>query len=145
MARSPAEFLRDKLASVSGFGAVGAPSGWRLGVGVLTDSPDTQVVLTDSPGEHPDPKWLLEYPYAQVLVRGSRDQYIIAMQKMKDAYDILLGILPYVITEGRIDGITIVGTPSYIGADANNRPIFSANFRLIFEPAASSLTNRAPL
>lgn len=145
MARSPAKFLLDKLASISGFGTIGSASGWRLGVGVLLDSPDTQLVLVDSPGEHPDPKWLLEYPYVQILLRGAKDGYIVAMQKMQDAYDILLGIPPYNITEGRIDGITGVGTPSFIGSDVLNRPLFSANFRLIFEPAASSLTNRAPL
>jgi Bacteriophage minor capsid protein len=145
VARSPAEFLRDKLASVPGFGTVGGANGWRLGCGAITDSPDTQVVLTDSPGEHPDPKWLLEYPYVQTLVRGSRDAYSAPAQKAKDAYDILLGIAPFNIPEGRVDGITGLGGPNFIGNDSLNRPLFSTNFRLIFEPAASPLTNRAPL
>lgn len=153
---SPAEIIMAALLDESlvvlglpfsaGVGTQGAASGdWRVGVGVLLDAPDEQVICVDGPGQPPDPKWLLEYPFVQVLVRGMKDGYQAAYQKARDVYDMLLGIPTLSGSWGRIDGITAPGTPSFIGLDQLNRPIFSANYKLFFEPATSALTNREPL
>lgn len=126
-------------------GVAAASSGWRLGVGKFTDQPDTQVVAFDGPGQSPDPKWLLDYPVVQILVRGQADGYQAAFRKMREVYDVLLGIDAQVVNGDRWDGITVLSTPSHIGYDEKSRPMFSANFRIIIEPAASDLTNREPL
>lgn len=143
------QHILDVLSAVSTpapLGIVGAASGWRLGVGRMTDDPDTQVCLYDGPGELPNPKWLLEYPYIQVMVRGTVDGYAAANQKMSDVYDVLLGHPPIDFIEGdRIDGITVASNPSFIGNDQKNRPLLSANFRFIYEPVASGYANRQPL
>lgn len=143
---SPAEILKDLLLAIPGFGTQGGASGWRVGCGALIDSPDTQVVVNDAPSEHPDPKWLLDYPYCQIMVRGTKDGYQAARAKMQDAFDILLGLPPQVVAgAGRIDGITALSSPSFIGNDQLERPCFSLNLRMIFEPTASSLSHRLPL
>jgi len=141
------EHIRDVIAgAVPPIATVGAATGWRLGIGRMLDQPDTQITIYDSPGEHPSPLWLLDYPYFQVMVRGSADGYQAARQKAQDCFDQLLGIVPQTFTGGdRIDGITNVGTVGFIGADQLNRPLFSSNFRVIYEPAPSTYTHRQPL
>jgi len=143
----PITRILDLIANASPTIAVlGAGSGWRLGVGRLLDIPDTQIVLYDSVGQLPNPKWLLDYPWVQVMVRGEENGYNNAAQKAQDVADLLLGHPPVSYIEGdRIDGITIVGTPSFIGNDQKNRPCISGNFRLIYEPVASTYSNRQPL
>jgi hypothetical protein len=141
---SPAEVVMGLLGNNS-IGVLGASSGWRLGAGILLDAPDTQIVVNDSPGQAPDPKWLLDYPFVQIRVRGAKDGYAAAYQKAKDAHDVLLGIAPQTGSYGRVDGIIATGSPSFIGIDSLNRPIFSTNYKMFFEPASSSLTNRTQL
>jgi hypothetical protein len=134
------------LLTEAGVGALGAAEGWRVGAGRMLDQPDTQITLYDSPGQTPNPLWLLDYPFMQVMVRGAQDGYQAARQKAQDCYDVLLGCQPRIMSNrDRIDAITVVGTPSFIGNDAKNRPMISANYRVIFEPAPSTLTNRLPL
>lgn len=134
------------LGDASGIGTIGGATGWRIGVGRMPDTPDTSICIYDSPGEHPNSKWLLDYPYVQVIVRGSPDGYQAARQKAQDVYDVLFGCSPRAMPNGdNIDAITVVGNPSHVGNDQKNRPMISANYRIIFEPQPSALTNREPL
>lgn len=144
MASSPSQGVLFLLGA-AGIGASAATTGWRLGIGKLLDQPNTQVVAYDVPGQNPDPAWLLDYPVVQVMVRGGEDGYRDAFQKIRDVYDVLLGIDPQTVNGDRWDGITVLSTPSHIGYDDKNRPLFSANFRIILEPAPSALTHRQPL
>lgn len=129
-----------------GLGTQGASTGIRLGVGDMTDAPDDQIVIYDSPGQHGDSAWLLDYPYVQVQTRSGSNSYQLASTYAREAYDALLGIDPQNMPNGdRIDGITSLGMPNFIGKDDKQRPIFSLNLRLIFEPAPTTLANRAPL
>ena len=141
------EHIRDVIAAASPpIAVVGAATGWRLGIGRMLDDPDTQITIYDSPGEHPSPLWLLDYPYVQVMVRGTPDGYQAARQKAQDVMDELLGIVPVTFSSGdRIDGITNIGTIGFVGADQRNRPMLSMNMRIIYEPAASTYTHRLPL
>jgi hypothetical protein len=145
----PAEALMNILAATSpAIGVVGTadPAKWRLGTGFMTETPDQQIVCYDTPGQAPNPKWLLDYPVIQVMVRALRNGYKDGRAKMRDAYDALLALPPQVLGDGsRIDAITVLSAPSYIGNDQNERPKFSCNFRVIFEPTATSLSNREPL
>ena len=146
MANSPAEHLMAIIIAAAIPGVAIGGTTWRLAAGRLTDSPDTQICLYDSPGEHPSSKWLLDYPYCQVLVRGAPDGYSDARQMVSNIYDVLLGAFPRAMGNGdNIDAITVVGTPSFIGSDIKNRPTISTNYRIILEPVASSYTNREPL
>lgn len=147
MPQSPAEIVMNLLASKA-VGVIGSaqPTDWRLATGKLTEDPPQQICCYDSPGGTPSSKWLLDYPFVQVLVRSPINGYREGRQKIQDAYDVLLGLPPTLVPgAGNVDAITVVGTPSFIGNDVNERPLFSANFRLIFEPVQSSLSNREPL
>jgi len=141
------EHIRDLIAQASPtIAVVGAATGWRLGIGRITDDPDTQIVIWDAPGEHPWPHVLLDYPYFQVMVRGAPDGYHDARQKAQDVYDELVGIYPITFSSGdRLDAITVVGTVGSVGFDQRNRPLISANYRSIYEPAPSTYTHRTPL
>lgn len=141
------EHIRDMISSASPpIAVVGAATGWRLGIGRMLDDPDTQIVIWDSPGEHPQPHLLLEFPYFQIMVRGAPDGYQAARQKAQDVYDHLLGIYPITFSGGdRLDAITIVGTIGSVGFDQKNRPLLSTNYRTIYEPAPSVYTNRSNL
>jgi len=141
------EHIRDLIAQASPtIAVVGAATGWRLGIGRMTDQPDTQIIIWDSPGEHPWPHLLLEFPYFQVLVRGAEDGYHDARQKAQDVYDTLLGIYPILFPSGdSLDAITVVGPIGSIGFDQKNRPLLSANYRTIYEPAPSTYTHRTNL
>lgn len=133
------------ILQTAGVGVIAANSGWRIGTGKMIDKPDTQIVSFDAPGQQHDPKWLLDYSVVQVMVRAAPDGYNVGYRKMRDCVDALLGIDAMTVNGDRWDGITTLGTASHIGYDENGRPMFSCNFRIILEPAASSLTHREPL
>lgn len=141
---SPAEVIKDLLVAAS-LGTFGASTGWNIVVGGFTDAPNTQISCIDSPGEPSNPKWLLDYPYVQVLVRGDKRAYAAAYQKVLDVRDVLLGLEPGDIDGDNWNGITQIGTPAFLRYDENDRPLFTSNYRIILEPAASALTNREPL
>lgn len=112
----------------------------------MIDLPHQQIGFYDAPGQAPDPRWLLDYPAVQVIVRGSPQGYRAAFQKMRDVYDVLLGVNPSVNANGdAVDAITVLATPALIGYDDNDRPSISGNFRLIVRPVPSQFTNREPL
>lgn len=145
IAKSPAELVKDLIPSTIGsFTDVTNP--WRLCVGLMVDTPHQQIGFYDAPGQVPDPKWLLDYPAVQVIVRGQPQGYQAAFQKMRDVYDVLLGADPRVNANGdSIDAITVLAPPSLTGYDKQQRPEISGNFRLIVRPVASAFTNREPL
>lgn len=145
VSKAPSEQIASLLPSTIG-SLTDETNAWKIGIGKMTDKPDQQIVIYDAPGQRPDPKWLLDYPYIQVMVRGIPQGYQSAIAKMRDVYDFLLGVYPATFGNGdRLDAVTGLTSPSLIGYDVNDRPRISVNLRLIFEPAASQFTNRLPL
>jgi hypothetical protein len=144
LASPPSKSIADILQTAA-VGTQAAATGWSIRIGRLFDEPDTQIAVYDTPSPNPDPKWLLEYPHFQIIVRGNKDDYGGAWQKARDCKDVLLGMFPQVVNSDRIDGIIGVGDINFLSYDTNNRPLFSANFQIFLEPAASALTQRLPL
>jgi hypothetical protein len=144
---SPAEMVKDILVTKSVGTFPAASSAWGINISRKTDVPDAQLVCYDSPAsENPNPKWLLEYPHVQVLVRGAPDGYSAAYAKAKAVKDALLGIDPVDVTGvGRIDGITMIADIIPLQYDEKDRPQFTLNFRLIFEPATAAGSSRETL
>lgn len=121
---------------------------WPVKLGRLMTSPDAQVAIVDTPGRAPNPKWLLDEPSLMVLIRGNIDGYAEAWAKGKAIKDKILGMDPVNLTTGdRWNGVLALSDLAFLAYDANSRPTFSINFRLIIEPAASNspLSNRASL
>lgn len=105
-----------------------------------------QVAIFDTGGAPPEPSLLLDYPTVMVQVRGNKDDYTAAFNKVKEVKDRLLGSTPQVMGNGdRISGILGLGDINSLGYDESDRPLFSVNFRLFVEPVTNSLTHRVSL
>lgn len=138
------EGIKDILVDAS-VGVFNTTSGWSITIGELPPDPDTCMTIYDTGGRSPNPKWLLDYPSVQVMIRGGVSGYVAAETKAKQVKDVLLGFQSQDLNGDRWVSITMPGDVAFVGYDENKRPMFSANFRLIIEPAASVDTNRTAL
>lgn len=123
--------------------SVNPTADWACFVGVMPDGPGKAICFTDVGGLASDPRWLLDQPTVAVMVRSN--DYVSGWNKMKDIREALIGLAPQTIGGDKWNGVMAIGNFAYIGVDAKSRPMFSANFRLIVLPAASTVENRSPL
>lgn len=123
--------------------AVTPTANWACFIGKLPDTPSQCVSISDVGGLPSDPKWLLDYPTLAVLLRSS--DYQSGWNKMKDIREALLGLTSSSIGGDYWRGVVAIGNMAFIGNDAKDRPMFSANYRIYLEPAASTVENRQPL
>ena len=148
MSKSPATVFASILHSseVTTDGSVAATSDrWAMKVGIMQDKPDRQVTLLDT-GGYSNPRWLLDYPTVQVIVRSGPEGYEEGYSKARQVKDVLLGIQPQVFdTDNTLVGIMMQSDISFMHYDDSSRALFSINFRSIVQPAASDETNRADL
>lgn len=120
-------------------------SGYTLNTGIIPESPDDVIVVSDSGGLPSNPKWLLDFPSAQIIVRDAVGKYLAAFAEINTVKDILLGITSLALLGDRYVSITMGSDVAFIGSDDNQRPMFSLNLRFITEPNTSPETNRLPL
>lgn len=140
----PSEDVRSVLVTA---GVVSATPGnaWSVHIGHLPKSPNQVVAISDTGGLSPNPKWLLDYPSVQILIRGAANGYVETRNKAIRIKDELLGIVSQDVNGNRLASVTMAGDVAFIGVDQIERPMFSLNFRLIIQPSASADTNRQPL
>lgn len=113
-------------------------TGWTLRYGKMVSTPNRVVVLTDSGGQSPNPRWKIDYPTFQARVRGGNGEYAEAYDKAKEVRNKLLGIDSQDLAGGdRLVSIICVGDIGFMGYDENDRPEFSVNFRAIIEPVTA--------
>ena len=122
-----------------------ATSGWQIEISVMPDSPNKVIMLNDSGGLAPNPKWLLDFPSLQAVVRGDANDYLDAFREAKAVKDILLGAPSQDLLSDRWVSVTMSGDLGFIGRDENERPLFSMNFALIIEPQSVANSNRLAL
>ena len=122
-----------------------AVSGWQIEIGTMPDEPDEVISINDTGGLDPNPKWLLDYPTIQIMVRGNTNGYLDTFVEAKAVKDLLLGITSTDINGDRWVSVTQNGDLGYIGRDSDMRPIFSVNFALIIEPQVVANSNRLAL
>ncbi len=134
--------IKDLLVA-AGIGTFAATSGWGIYINKEPTDPDTVVTVTTSGGTNPNPKWLIDFPSAQVMIRGAPNGYVAAQAKAQEVKDALLGLPSQDLNGDRWDSITMAGDIAPLGYDETNRPRFSLNFNLIIEPATG--TNRLAL
>lgn len=120
-------------------------SGWTTEIGVMPKTPDKVIMISDTGGPTPNPKWLLDFPTIQVMVRAGTNGYLIGWAEAKAVKDILLGCDSRNVNDDRWVAVNIASDLAFIGRDENERPLFSINFQLIVEPQTNSDTNRAAL
>ena len=121
-------------------------SGWQLEISQLPDTPDRVIMISDTGGLEPNPKWLLDFPTVQVMVRGEANGYLDAFREAKAVKDILLGIDSFTSADGdRWVSLTQNGDLAFIGRDDGMRPLFSINIAIILEPQLVANSNRLAL
>lgn len=133
--KSPAVGIKDLLVS-AGVGTFATETGWSISVGVLPTAPDTAIACVDSPGQSPYSNIPINFPAVQCLIRGVAGGYVAAHDKGRAVIDALLGIPDQTVNGDAWAGITEIGDLAFIGMDEKHRPMFSANFSIIVEPAS---------
>lgn len=136
------EGIKDLLVA-AGVGTFAATTGWGIFISKMPDEPDSIVSIMETGGFPANPRWLIDYPSVQVMIRGDKGGYQAAKAKAVVVRDALLGLPAQVINGDRWDSITDIGGLIELGYDDSNRPKFSTNFSLIIEPATG--TNRVAL
>lgn len=140
----PSEILKDILVS-EGF-IFGGLTDWAIFIARRPESPDAVVVLYDSGGKSPNPRWLIDYPSVQIKIRGDVNQYKAAYEKAQEVKNILLGRPSFTTTNSdRVVHINMLGDITFLGYDKKDQPEFVLNFDLILEPNDSINDNRDPL
>lgn len=121
-------------------------SGWQIEISIMPDAPDRVIMISDTGGLEPNPKWLLDYPTVQCLIRGDANGYLAAYREAKAIKDIILGIDSFTTADGdRWVSLTQNGDLAFIGRDDGMRPLFTINFAIILEPQVVANSNRLAL
>jgi len=131
MTASPAEVAGGLL----GTSVVGGSTGWTLKVGKMVGEPDQVIVMYDTGGLTPNPKWAVDYPTIQAMVRGKPNDYGVTWAKARAVRDALLGLDSQTVGSDRWVSIVCPGDVGFVGYDDAQRPMVSVNFRIIIEPA----------
>ena len=136
----PSAILRDLLVTHVG------TSGWQLEIGAMPNDPHEVIMITDTVGTEPNPKFLLDFPTVQVMVRGKANGYLNTFREAKAVKDLLLGVDSFTTGDGdRLVSVTQNGDLGFIGRDDDMRPMFTINFALIIEPQVVANSNRQAL
>lgn len=126
-------------ANVGSFNGLPAPLvAWPIMVGTLPLDAAQGICVTLTGGRPPDPKWTLDYPSAQVLIRGNNRDYVGASAKARAVKDALLGKPAADLNGDHWDHINMTGDINFLGYDQSERPLFSINLALIIEPQVGS-------
>lgn len=121
-------------------------SGWQIEIGAMPPDPDKIIMISDTGGQDPNPKWLLDFPTIQIMIRGIVSGYLVTAREAKAVKDLILGVASFTTSEGdRWVSATMNGDLGFIGRDENMRPMFSINFALIIEPQVVGNSNRLAL
>lgn len=116
-------------------------SGWPIFIGSEPEQPNDCITLYDTPGDAPNPKWLLDFPRFMIRVRSER--YGDGFAKAQEARSALLGLPSQDINGVRYDGIYVVTDTHFLSADRHGRSIFVSTWRVIREPVTGD--HRRPL
>ncbi len=142
MALTLEEDMRGILAT-AGVGTVTPNEEWSLNISRMPSAPNRQIAISRTGGKASDPKWALDYPSMQVMIRGNPSDYVAARDKAQNVKDELLGLNSQTIGDTRWVSVTAIGDVNWLGYDENERPMLSVNFALIVEPPPG--TNRVAL
>ena len=128
---APAKDMRDILVA-AGVGQSGGEAAWGIFYPNEPSVPHECVTIRDTGGQSPE--YLLDgtthaNPSVQIRVRA-RD-YDAGFAKCKEIEAALGGRAPETANGTPYAGFWQTGSTNHIGADAQERPIFTLNFRLV--------------
>lgn len=141
---TPADGIKDLLVA-AGVGIFNTTSGWSIVIGKVVPQPDNVIIIRETGGQPPNPKWLLDYPSVQIVVRAGENSYVAARGKAESVKNALLGLVSQDLNGDRWVQINMIGDIFHLGEDEMRRPRFTLNFGLIIEPAPSLDSSREPL
>ena len=124
---SPAFDIKDILAATSSLALTFATD---LFISEMPDIPDECVCVYDTGGYEPEANFVYERPTVQVLVRGSKGDYVTAHNLTQSIRDVLHGLANHTINAARYIGIWCESDIMSLGYDKNHRPMLSVNFRI---------------
>lgn len=141
MANGASDLVKALLASHVG------TSGWGIEIGMMPNKPDRVMSIVDTAGigEDPNPKWLLDYPTCQIMVRGETSEYVATRNEAYAVKNVLLGIDSQDVLGDRLVAINMNGDIGFVGRDDDMRLLFALNLALIVEPQSTPETNRLAL
>jgi hypothetical protein len=123
----------------------GGTADWAVYIGRMPDLPVRCICVTDSGGKTPNPRWLLDYPSVQIMVRGLPGDYQAVYTKCQEIKRYFLGFPSQTVNGDKWDRILMPSDPGLVGFDQNDQPKFALNLNLTIEPAAAAGDNRSPL
>jgi hypothetical protein len=114
-------------------------NGWIGLAGQIADQPDQVFAVLDTTGPVPLDAVgnAIDYPSVQILLRGSKDGYNEAYQQLLVLRDAINRIPSGGEQYPELVSCVQKSMPGSIGRDMTGRPMFSANFQLIVNPANS--------
>lgn len=140
---APSIGIRDLLVA-AGVAILPSTGGsWVVYISKMPDKQDQVISVYDSGGLAPWPHALLDFPDVTLNIRGG--DYEATYNKAKEVKDALLGLSPQTINGDGWRSVTMIGDLAFAGYDEKDRPMFSATFRLIIEPANAAGDNRVAL
>lgn len=136
--------IYDMLVDAGIMNPASATSGFRGYVGRMPDKPDTAVAISLTGEFQPDPKWRLDQPTLQFLVRAGATGYATAQAKIQEIKDYLVGRPAFQMGGTKYVGIYAQGGIAFLEYDESNRPTFWFNIRVVREPI-NAKDNRRPM
>lgn len=118
---------------------------WAIFIGKQPATPTTAVTVKIAAGPDANPKYLLDYPVVQIMIRGEKGEYEAAYNKAQLVKDVLLGIPSQTIKDVRWVLVNLIGDIIDMGTSQEDHPMFSLNFQFIVEPPETEQSNRIPL
>ena len=142
MSNPPSKVLQDLLVTGSIVQTSDATADWFSTRSMMADSPNRCVTLYDYAGGNPDPKWNIDNPSVQCVIRGNVNDYDLCWSKAKEVKDALLGIMSQDIDGDRWISISMRGDINFLGRDDTSRPRLSVNFSILKESALNAGASR---
>lgn len=134
----PSKLIKDLLVAASlGVFASTNQNDWSINISKQPDAPDKSITVYDTGGLASNPRWLLDYPSVQILVRGSENSYEVTYNKTVQILNALLGYPSTTFGTDRLVMIIQLGNIAFLGYDKKNRPEISINFGLTIEPGTT--------
>jgi hypothetical protein len=111
----------------------------------MVETPSTQIAVQDAGGFQPNPKWLLDQPSVQILVRANSFDYLGAYQKALEIKNTLLGADSQTVSGTEYVGILMEGDILFAEYDHSERPILAMVFTMWREPSSTVSSNRTAI
>lgn len=139
----PSEIIKDLLVA-DGY-TFGGIADWAVYIGYKPPEPKNIIVLSDTPGASPDPKWRIDYPTVQADIRCNTSSYKVGSNHMRRIKELCLGITPYNHGNDRVVSVSLLGEPGYAGLDEEGMAVFVVNIQMILMPEGNTGDHREDL